>query len=178
MKSALRLSRAARRAISAAVLLLGAAAAPSRAEAPPAGLSLLDGSDVGSILEIARQFGSAERSQDYAGNPMLRGRAGGLFYLVVFQDCYRGPCGSMQMRSSWLGDRESVPSPEALATWNLLSRFCKASLFGSSTMLMMDVSLTGGVSRRNVESNFDLWTSCLKSFETQVIVSGAGTWRI
>ncbi len=175
MKPPSRRPRARALGLCAAALGLGAAALPVRADPAP---RLIDGADGGAVLEIARQFGFAERGPSLIGAPTLNGRMSGFVYAANFTDCFAGPCGGLQFRALWGGRREMTPDAEALAVWNAFSRSCKASVFESSAMVTMHVTLTGGVSPRNLETQFQQWADCMRSFETQIILESVLTLKI
>jgi hypothetical protein len=114
------------------------------------------------ILQIARGFGSAELEKDTSGDPMIRGRLGGVRYNVYFYGCEKGKeCDSIQF---WT----FIDAPEtdllvAVNDWNRDHRFGKAYIDADGDVAIeLDVNLWGGVTPKNLDDTFDWWRVVLE----------------
>jgi hypothetical protein len=126
--------------------------------------SLVQGSDVDTIANIARGYGSATVQTDSAGDPQILGRINGVQYVVSFYGCTNGTnCTTIQFRAAW-----SNPGNVTLVdmnTWNQEKRFGKAYLdYDNDPVIEWDVNLLGGVSTRNLDDTFDWWKIVLENF--------------
>ena len=157
--------RAARQ-VGAATALALICAAPVAAQSAD---DILDGSDPGAILEIARGYGSAMLDVDGVGDPKISGRIGGQPYDVFFYGCDDGGknCSSLQF-TTWYGGTR--PGAEVLSDWNNENRFGTAYLDRDGDLAIdMDVNLFGGVTRRNLDDTFDWWRVVLDEVRADLV---------
>jgi hypothetical protein len=157
--------RAARQ-VGAATALVLIGAVPVMAQSAD---DILDGSDPGAILEIARGYGSAMLDVDGVGDPKISGRIDGQPYDVFFYGCDDGGlnCNSLQF-TTWFGGTR--PGPEVLSNWNNENRFGTVYLDRDGDLAIdMDVNLFGGVTRRNLDDTFDWWRVVLDEVRTDLV---------
>lgn len=129
---------------------------------------LVSASNPAEILSIAKGFGSAELGVDDTGDPNITGRIDGTKYGIYFYDCKNGKdCAALQFSAGWSGTSVGL---QDLNEWNREYRFAKAYLDREGDpMLEMDINTAHGISRSNLESNFEWWQLCLKHFKEQVL---------
>lgn len=152
---------------------LGAVAVMAMIHAAPVAAQsaddILDGSDPGAILEIARGYGSAMLDVDGVGDPKISGRIGGQPYDVFFYGCDDGGqnCMSLQFTTWYVGTR---PTAEVVTKWNDENRFGTAYLDRDGDLAIdMDVNLFGGVTRRNLDDTFDWWRVVLEEVRADLV---------
>lgn len=143
------------------LVVLAAFVLPARAQ------SLVKASEIDTIVELARGFGSA--SIETGETRFIKGRIEGTLYAIAFHDCDQdgADCKSLQFYASW----EDVPvAPEAINGWNRDKRFTKAYLDAENDpVLEMDVNLRNGVPRANLEDTIDWWRISLETFKSDVL---------
>jgi hypothetical protein len=146
------------------VLLLMALAAwgsPARAE------ELVKASDMETIAELARGFGSA--TIEKGDTTYVKGRIDGTLYAIFFYDCDAegADCKSIQFYASW---DDAVVKPDAIGAWNREKRFAKAYIDNEDDpVLELDVNLRHGVARANLEDTMDWWRISLEKFKSDVL---------
>ena len=151
--------------VAAALVMMAAPAMAQRASSTPGRSdALIDASMQSRINEIARSFGRTEVTKTRDGNPLLRAETGKFKYVVFFSDCRGDKCSNIQLiadfrRPDNVGDRE-------MNEWNKKRAFGKAFINDDGlAVISLNLLLTGGVSRSNLDNQFDLWTKLLKEFD-------------
>lgn len=136
---------------------------------PAMAAELVDATDPVRILNIARGFGSADLEKDSGGDPKIVGRIDGTRYHIYFYGCTNNKkCSSIQFRSAWLGKNRYTQSQ--MNEWNRTKRFASAYLDSDNDPVFeLDMNLDYGVSPRNLEDSFSLWSSGLRSFVKNVL---------
>ena len=128
---------------------------------------LVDATDPEAILNIARGYGAATLGTDVVGDPQVTGRIGGNAYTIFFYGCTEGrDCTNLQFSSGWISNHVDL---SMINSWNREHRFSRAYLDDEDDPIIeMDVNLEFGVSRRNFDDTFGLWSVILSSFATYV----------
>lgn len=124
---------------------------------------MIDATDPAEILNIARGFGSANLDKDGAGDPRITGRIDGYGYTVLFYGCVNGAnCTNLTFNAGW--DLESFDLSK-VNDWNRERRYGRAYLDDEGDPIVeMDVNVEFGVSRRNFDDTYLLWSSILTDF--------------
>lgn len=136
--------------------------------APSASASdLIDATDPEEIVNIARGYGAATLGTDNVGDPQVTGRIGGNAYTIFFYGCTDGrDCTNLQFSSGWISDDVDLAM---INRWNREHRFSRAYLDDENDPIIeMDVNLEFGVSRRNFDDTFGVWSAILSSFANYV----------
>jgi len=136
--------------------------------APSASASeLIDATDPEEIVNIARGYGAATLGTDNVGDPQVTGRIGGNAYTIFFYGCIDGrDCTNLQFSSGWISDDVDLAM---INRWNREHRFSRAYLDDENDPIIeMDVNLEFGVSRRNFDDTFGVWSAILSSFASYV----------
>lgn len=127
--------------------------------------TLIDGSSRGidSIIEIARNFGSATFQTQANGNPRVSGRIDGVPYFAFFQNCSTSrDCQDVNFFAGFLDAKVPI---EQINEWNRTKRFGRAYLDpDGDAVIEMDVNLQAGVSSDNISATFNLWRLMLVQF--------------
>lgn len=163
------------RSFAAAVLAaLGLAGCGSRGEWRPPAMSvpvpaaMIDASDAAAIAEIARRYGSADWARDGVRDPLIRADAAGSPYRIEFYGCADGrDCSDLRFVARLPVRDGAVGQSTAgrLDDWNRTRRFGKVWFDTDGTaVLEMNVTLSGGVSRQNLDTVFDWWVFALQDF--------------
>ena len=128
---------------------------------------LIDGSDVDSIVEIARNYGSATIETQVSGNPKIAARAENTAYAVYFQNCSAPrACDDMNLYAGFLN---SHPTAELINDWNMKKRFGRAYIDpDGDAALEMDINLKNGVSPANLSASFAIWRLMLVQFTAHI----------
>jgi hypothetical protein len=128
---------------------------------------LLDATDPEEIVNIARGYGAATLGTDNVGDPQITGRIGGNAYTIFFYGCTEGrDCTNLQFSSGWISDDVNLAM---INRWNREHRFSRAYLDDEDDPIIeMDVNLEFGVSRRNFDDTFGVWSAILSSFASYV----------
>ena len=157
--------RGAKAAAIGCAALLVAASGPRIAAAQ----STVDATVPEEIMNIARGFGSASLETDSQGDPKVSGRIDGVRYNVFFYDCTDNKaCESIQFSAAWRRGDVEVPLAK-MNEWNRSKRYGVAFLDNEEDpVIQMDVNLEHGVTRRNLDETFRLWTTVLSQFESHV----------
>jgi hypothetical protein len=152
------------RTVLAAALLASASASGASAQ------ELIDATDPGRILEIAKGFGSADLGKDSGGSPKITGRMDGIKYVVFFYGCKgETDCKTIQFYSGWTNSDGRVTADD-MGRWNRENRYSKAYLDDDGDVAVeMDVMLERGVSVGNLDEWFSVWRLSVTGFEDEVI---------
>lgn len=143
-------------AIAAALLLAGATSLAFAEDSFNAG-SATD------VLELAKGYGSASLFTLSDGTPQIVGRMGGRKYAVNFYGCTNSKaCKSLHF--TWSIDFKNAPM-EDVNKWNRSKRFAKAYIDTDGDLALdMDVNVTYGVTRENLDDSFGYWELALNLF--------------
>lgn len=124
---------------------------------------LVDATDPDEIVNIARGYGSATLGMDNVGDPQVTGRIDGNAYTIFFYGCTEGrDCTNLQFSSGWISDRVDMAM---INDWNRSNRFARAYLDDEDDPIIeMDLNMEFGISRRNFDDTFGVWSALLSSF--------------
>lgn len=127
----------------------------------------IDGSQVDEILNIARGYGAANLQAQANGDPWISGKLDGTPYHVFFMNCTDNTaCEDIYFYAGFL---DNHPSLEAINDWNREKRFGKAYIDAEDdAVIEFDVNLVHGVSRKNLDATFAVWTAVLGQFATHI----------
>ncbi len=130
---------------------------------PAIGQNLIDGSNVDEVLNIAKGFGSAILEYNDEGKPAIRGRIEGAPYYLAFQNCSgETSCDDFFLQAYFL---EPVIDYELINDWNYKKRWTKLYIDNDAdAVLEMDFNLSGGVSSKNLDQAFSIWSQLLEEF--------------
>jgi hypothetical protein len=141
--------------------IIGAAvclAAPMAAKAQD---QLVTFADPELILDIAKGYGAANLDKDSDGNPMISGRLQSVKYSIYFYSCENGAnCRSIQFSTGYT-DPFTI---EKANEWNTKYRWVK-SYESDGSNFRMDVDFKGGISRDNVDAQFETWDSLITTIK-------------
>lgn len=140
-----------------------AAALPAVAQKP----TLVDGSQVDAILQIAQERGPAYVDMQPNGDPRISGEIDGLTYHVSFGSCVANTnCRDLTFYAGFLDNKQTL---DVINAWNRDRRFGKAYLDGDlDAVIEFDVNLEHGVTRENLDTTFHLWTLILDQYTTYI----------
>lgn len=129
--------------------------------------TIVDGSQVDEIVNIARGYGAATLEEASTGDPMIRGRIDGVTYVVYFMNCTdNANCEDINFYAGFLDNK---PSLEDINTWNRVKRFGKAYLDSDlDAVIEYDVNLEHGVTYENLDAAFAVWTAILDQFRAHI----------
>jgi len=131
------------------------------APAAPGDDNLLTFADPDAILDIAKGYGSANLEKDSDGNPQIAGRLEGVKYWVYFYGCDKGAnCQSIQLSTGYTDPLGA----EMANKWNTEYRYVKAYESNGSNF-RMDVVFKGGVTKANLDAQFDLWAQFIPTIK-------------
>lgn len=135
--------------------------------APVQSAELVDAGQPEAILNVASGFGSANLETDSVGDPLIVGRIDGSKYRIVFHGCTdNADCTSLRFVAAWAVDSDMT---DFVMAWNRDKRFGKSYLDREDDpVLEMDLDLEHGVSRRNLEAQFEIWEMLLGAFEMEL----------
>ena len=124
---------------------------------------LIDATDPDEIVNIARGYGAATLGVDGVGDPQITGRIAGNAYSIFFYGCTEGRnCTNLQFSSGWITDRVDM---DRINAWNRRNRFARAYLDDEDDPIIeMDVNMEFGVTRRNFDDTFGVWSAVLSAF--------------
>ncbi len=125
--------------------------------------NMIDGSNIDDVLNIAKGFGSATLELNDEGNPAIRGRIEGNAYYLAFQNCSSATaCEDFFLQGYFI---KPVVDYELVNKWNYKQRWAKV-YFDSDldAVLEMDYNLNGGVSVKNLDQTFSIWSQMLEEF--------------
>ncbi len=143
--------------ITIALLLTSALSQPAFAQ------TMIDGSDVKEVLNIARGYGAASLDKNDRGDPVIRGRIDGNAYYLAFLNCSsETSCEDFFIQSYFLNP---IVDYKLINEWNYDKRWTKIYYDKDmDVVLEMDFNLDGGVSLLNLEQTFSLWSKMLGAF--------------
>jgi len=146
-------------------LLLGGVFALSTTLAAQA--QTIDGSQVDEILNLARGYGAATIETQSNGDPKISGRIEGVAYQVFFMNCTENAnCEDLNFYAGFLDNKQSL---EAINAWNRDKRFGKAYLDSDlDAVIEFDVNLEHGVTQKNLDAAFYLWSLVLDQYTTYI----------
>jgi hypothetical protein len=122
---------------------------------------LISFADPDIILDIAKGYGSANLEKDSDGNPQIAGRLEGVKYWIYFYGCTNGAnCRSIQFSTGYTDPFTAAKANE----WNYQYRYVKAYESKGSNF-RMDVDFQGGVSRDNLDAQFDTWSGFIPTIK-------------
>src|SRR5262249_11017505 len=127
---------------------------PEEPATPAGNGDLITFADPDVILDIAKGYGSANLEKDSDGNPQIAGRLEGVKYWVYSYGCTNGAnCRSIQFSTGYTDPFTAAKANE----WNYQYRYVKAYESKGSNF-RMDVDFQGGISRDNLDAQFDTWS--------------------
>ena len=147
-------------------LVLGGAIALGTALAAQA-QTVIDGSQPDEILNIARGYGSATMETQSNGDPKIAGKIEGVGYQVYFMNCTDNKdCEDLNFYAGFLDNKQTL---EAINAWNRDKRFGKAYLDSDlDAVIEFDLNLEHGVSQKNLDAAFSLWSLLLGQYTTYI----------
>jgi hypothetical protein len=133
--------------------LAGMAAGLAAPIAARADQTLITIADPDVVLDVAKGYGSANMDKDEDGNPKISGRLEGVKYVIYFYGCDKGAsCRSIQFSTGYTDPFTADKANE----WNTKYRWVKAYESDGSNF-RMDVDFKGGITRDNLDANFETW---------------------
>lgn len=134
---------------------------------PAQAQTLIDGSQVDEILNIARGYGAATLDQRSNGDPMITGKIEGVSYQVFFMNCTdNANCEDLNFYAGFIDNKQTL---DVINAWNRDKRFGKAYLDSDlDAVIEWDVNLEHGVTRQNLDANFSLWAAILDQYTTYI----------
>ena len=147
-------------------LMLGAAFVAATAVSAQA-QTIIDGSQVDEILNIARGYGSATLEKQSNGDPRITGKVDGVTYQVYLMNCTNNTnCEDLNFYAGFLDNKQTL---DVINAWNRDKRFGKAYLDSDlDAVIEYDVNLEKGVTRENLDAAFNLWTLILEQYTTYI----------
>lgn len=142
------------------MLALGSGAATAQ--------SMVDGTSIDEIANIARGYGSVSVETASSGNPMISGKIDGVSYYVFFRNCSEAhtDCEDLNFYAGFLDNKQSL---DAINAWNRDKRFGRAYLDRDlDAVIEYDVNLEYGISRQNLDSSFGVWSLLLRQFSDHI----------
>lgn len=121
------------------------------------------------IKTLMTEFGLVvEQDTDPTGDPRLSSRIEGTRFDVLFYDCDKGPCQSIQFSAAF--DMKEPMASDALNDWNRDMRFGKAYLDAEGDPFVeMDINVDlDGIGRKNFDDSLDIWRTVLGQFRTYI----------
>ncbi len=145
------------RAILAAALLVGGSASGAWSQ------TMVDGTNVDEIANVARGYGSVTMDKASNGDPMISGKIEGVSYYMFFRNCTdNANCEDLNFYAGFLDNK---PTIDAINAWNRDKRFGKAYLDSDlDAVIEFDVNVEYGISDKNLDSTFSVWSLILKQF--------------
>ncbi len=146
------------RSLFLAGVLLVASSLPTQAQ------TLVDGTSVDEIVNLARGYGAASSDTTADGQPMIVGKVSGVEYRVFFHDCTDTGCPTIRFYSLFAGNK---PTLEMINEWNRDKRWGKAYVDADlDAVLEWDVNLAYGVARENLDDSISIWVQILDAYAT------------
>ena len=145
------------RAILAAALLVGGSVSGAWAQ------TMVDGTNVDEIANVARGYGSVTMDKASNGDPMISGKIEGVSYYLFFRNCTdNANCEDLNFYAGFLDNKQTM---DAINAWNRDKRFGKAYLDSDlDAVIEFDVNVEYGISDKNLDSTFSVWSLILKQF--------------
>lgn len=130
----------------------------------PRRADLVTADDTRTILQLARELGSADLEKGDRGDPIINGQINGLRYSVLFSACSSGrDCKYIQMIASF--ELPKGFSDQDMNTWNKTRLFGKAFINDKGVaVISLNTTLVGGVSRANMTDVFSQFKIFLVQF--------------
>ncbi len=126
--------------------------------------TLIDGTLVEEVVNLARGYGAASGDTTADGQPMIVGKVGGVEYRVFFHDCTDAGCPTIRFYSVFAGNK---PTLEMINEWNRDKRWGKAYVDADlDAVLEWDVNLDYGVVRENLDDSISIWVGVLDTYAT------------
>lgn len=147
--------------IKRAIVLMGLLASQG-AHATETG-TLIDGTDIESVVNIARDYGSATVGTQQSGQAKIIARIDGVNYVAFFQNCTAAHiCDDLNLYAGFL---DIKPSQDRINAWNASKRFGRAYIDpDGDAAIEMDINLKNGVSPANLSASFAIWRLILRQF--------------
>ena len=124
----------------------------------------VDGTNVDEVANIARGYGSVTVETASNGDPRIDGKIEGVSYYLFFRNCSDSntDCEDLNFYAGFIDNK---PTMEAINSWNRDKRFGKAYLDSDlDAVIEYDVNLEYGVTRKNLDSTFAVWSLILKQY--------------
>ena len=134
---------------------------------PAAAQTIVDGSTIDEILNLAKGYGSATLGSQSNGDPKISGRIDGIPYQLYFMNCTdNANCEDVNFYSGFLDNK---PDLETINAWNRDKRFGKAYLDSDlDAVIEWDVNLEYGLTSENMDAAFSLWWLILDQYTTYI----------
>lgn len=126
--------------------------------------TLVDGTSIDEVANIARGYGSVTMDTSSSGDPMISGKIEGVSYYLFFRNCSaeHTDCEDLNFYAGFLDNKQTL---DAVNAWNRDKRFGKAYLDSDlDAVIEYDVNIEYGVTRENLDSTFSVWSLILKQF--------------
>jgi len=138
--------------------------------APPAIATerrLVDATEPETIRAYAEEIGHAELTTDIHGDPLIESDAAGYRYSIFFYGCEEhSECAALMF---WAGFASDDHDSGDMGDWNRSQRFGKAYIDDQDDPnVELNVSLSGGVSPKNLADVFTRWRFVLVRFAEHV----------
>ena len=129
--------------------------------------TVVDGSQIDEIVNIARGYGSATLETQTNGDPKITGKIEGVTYQVFFMNCTDNTaCEDLNFYAGFLDNKQTL---DVINAWNRDKRFGKAYLDSDlDAVVEFDVNLEHGVTRDNLDAAFSLWSLILDQYTTYI----------
>jgi len=136
---------------------------------PLSAQTIIDGTDINEVLNIAKGYGSATLQRDSEGEPAIRGRIDGNGYYLTFRNCSgENSCEDFYFQSFII---KPVVDLELANAWNYNKRWTKLYFDDEDdATLEMDVNLGGGVTISNLEQAFSIWSQNMEAFYDDYLI--------
>jgi hypothetical protein len=117
-------------------------------------------------LEMLRDAGhSATLDTDSQGDPKIVFHMRGAKCVLLFYDCERGRCGSVQFHAGFATREDEKPRMHRINEWNQKRRFGKAHIDDDrDPILDYDIEFSGTDAREQFMTGLARWQSTLSSF--------------
>lgn len=133
---------------------------------------MINPTDALDIAVAIRDLGyKATLEKDSVGDPIIRSKAAGINFSILFYDCTDNrDCESLQFSAGFnLADGTSTQS---MNEWNRAKRYGKAHIDDENDpFLRYDFNFGGagaGISMTTFEENFEIWESLLNDFKEHI----------
>jgi hypothetical protein len=149
-------------------LVVALAAALAVTGAPASAQTLIDGSSVDEIANIARGYGSVSLGTASSGAPRISGKIDGISYHLFLRNCSEShtDCEDLNFYAGFLDNKQPL---DAINAWNRDKRFGRAYLDADlDAVIEFDVNVEYGISRENLDSSFAVWSLILKQYADHI----------
>jgi Putative bacterial sensory transduction regulator len=132
------------------------------------GSSLVTATRPGTVVLVARGFGSAELNKDSDGDPRIEGRIDGIRYFIYFFGCTDGKnCSDIQFAAAFTPNKKATL--KLMNDWNNKFRYGQAWLDDEGDAnIAIPVEMDGGITRTNLEEWFKRWESVLGDYTDHI----------